>query len=116
VLTGLGIGHLPILHDDLLQNKNYFDFVEITPESYIGGDTGLMSEQLTAVSEILRQLVTGLICRFAPLIQSIRCFLANVKKSLNFANQVSSASTWHLPAVNKPMQTSTSLHFMSKMK
>ncbi|MFK0731334.1 MAG: DUF692 family multinuclear iron-containing protein, partial [Gloeotrichia echinulata HAB0833] len=49
MLAGIGIGHLPVLHDDLLYNKAIFDFVEVTPESYIGGDQDLMKSQLNEI-------------------------------------------------------------------
>jgi uncharacterized protein len=52
-LSGLGIGHLPVLHENILNNRALFDFVEITPESYIGGDSILMEEQISETKKAL---------------------------------------------------------------
>ncbi len=49
MLNGLGIGHLPILHENILEHRHLFEFVEITPESFMGGDFDLAKNQIADV-------------------------------------------------------------------
>jgi uncharacterized protein len=60
MLTGLGIGHLPFLHDNIMRSHSLFDFVEVTPETYIGGDPLLMQEQVAELAAVLPSTCHGI--------------------------------------------------------
>ena len=64
-VTGLGIGHLPILHENILKSQALFDFVEVTPESYIGGDPELALAQLEDITAAFEVTCHGIDLSFA---------------------------------------------------
>ncbi|MGB8817701.1 MAG: DUF692 family multinuclear iron-containing protein [Rhizobiaceae bacterium] len=60
MLAGLGIGHLPFLHENIMGSHGRFDFVEVTPETYIGGDPLLMREQMQELAPVLPSTCHGI--------------------------------------------------------